>query len=260
MSSNAKYVIDRAKIFWVVGIVLVLLTIMSAMTKRKVSRVKDIAVQIQHLESGNDFIKEGDIKTIVRRGFEDDLRDLPVGRIDVGRVGRVVSQDPFILHADAFVDANNVLNIKVIQREPMLRIIDENGLNYYLDKTGFRIPPSKYFAARVPVATGTIPPYSVDFLDKKKYVLKDLFLLTQRILKDEFLSAMVQQIYVNAGGEFTLIPILGDQKIILGSIDRLEDKLARLRIFYDEGLPYEGWNKYETINLKFAGQIVCKRY
>jgi cell division protein FtsQ len=35
--------------------------------------------------------------------------------------------------------------------------------------------------------------------------------------------------------------------------------LNRLKIFYKEGMPYEGWRKYETINLKYSGQVVCKR-
>ena len=257
---STKYNIDKTKIYWVTGIVIVLFIIMTALGKRNNGRVKEIIVSIQPLQGGSDFIKEADIKTIVKRGFEEDLKDFPVGRVDVARVERVLQQDPFIQKAEAFVDANNALNIKITQKEPLLRVIDENGLNYYLDKTGFQIPPSKYFSARVPVATGAIPPYVVDFLTKKRYALKDLFALTKRIVGDDFLNALVQQIYVNPAGEFTLIPILGDQKILIGSLDHLEDKFSRLRIFYDQALPYEGWNKYETINLKFEGQIVCKRY
>ncbi len=259
MSSGLTYKFDKGKMFWVAGAGLLLLTIMAAATNRSMSRVKEVIVHIQHLQSGNDFIKEADVRTIVKRGLEENLKDMPLNRVDAARVERVLQQDPFIKKAKAYMDANNALNINIIQREPILRVIDENGLNYYLDTAGFRTPPSKYFSSRVIVATGAIPPYSSDFLSKKKYALKDLFILTQRILQDEFLSAMVQQIYVNPAGEFILIPILGDQKIILGNLDRLEDKLSRLRVFYDQASPYEGWNTYETVNLKFEGQIVCRR-
>jgi cell division protein FtsQ len=89
--------------------------------------------------------------------------------------------------------------------------------------------------------------------------LKDLFNLTKTLLADEFLKAFIQQIHLNNAGDFILVPLIGDQKIVLGSARKLEDKLNRLKIFYQQGMPYEGWTKYETINLKYGGQVVCKR-
>lgn len=64
----------------------------------------------------------------------------------------------------------------------------------------------------------------------------------------------------NNAGEFVLVPLIGDQKIILGSTRHLDDKLNRLKIFYQKAMPATGWREYETINLKYNGQIVfCKR-
>ncbi|MEO0044740.1 MAG: hypothetical protein RL329_4189, partial [Bacteroidota bacterium] len=44
-----------------------------------------------------------------------------------------------------------------------------------------------------------------------------------------------------------------------GNLDDLEDKLKRVKIFYQEGIPYEGWKKYGIINVKYKGQVVCKK-
>jgi hypothetical protein len=52
-----------------------------------------------------------------------------------------------------YVDQHNILRIKVEQREPVLRILDNNGNNYYLDENGVKMPPSKNFAARALVAS-----------------------------------------------------------------------------------------------------------
>ena len=30
-------------------------------------------------------------------------------------------------------------------------------------------------------------------------------------------------------------------------------------MFYREGMPYTGWRLYESINLKYNGQVVCRR-
>jgi cell division protein FtsQ len=39
----------------------------------------------------------------------------------------------------------------------------------------------------------------------------------------------------------------------------VREKFEKLKIFYREAIPYEGWDKYEEINLKFKRQIVCKK-
>ena len=243
-----------------IGVALVVVIGIAAIMNKRKGNVKDIVVNIQHLQDGeNDLIKDKDIKEILRRGFEENVAEMKVSRVDVQRAERILEQDPFIENSEVFIDADNKLNIKIVQREPICRVIDNNGLNYYMDKNGIKMPPSKYFSARVPIITGAVPPHVTDFLARKKYGLKDVYNLVKQLQADEFYKTFIQQIVVDAGGEFTLIPVLGDQKIRIGTIDDLDDKLKRIRIFYDEAMPYEGWRKYATISVKYKGQIVCKK-
>ena len=244
----------------IAGFVLVLLVLI-LIFRKKGSTVKAIVVDITHLTDENsDFIKEKDIKEIVKRAFDADLSFAKVGQVDVKRVETILERDPFIENAEVFIDAASNLQIKITQREPILRVVDNNGLNYYLDKNGFRMPLSKYFSARVPIVTGAVAPHVNDFLQRKKYGLKDVFLLVQRLNADAFFAPMVQQIVVDASGEFTLVPILGDQIIRIGTIDDLDEKLERLKVFYKQAMPYEGWQTYRSISVKYKNQIVCKKY
>ena len=150
------------------------------------------------------------------------------------------------------------LGRRVILRNRIhVRVIDKNGLNYYLDGEGFKMPLSKHFTTRTLVATGNIPPHVPDFQERKKHTLKDLFLLTQFILEDEFFRTMIEQIYVTNSGDFVFVPMVGDQKIIFGKLEGMEEKFRNLRAFYDRAIPVNGWRKYRTINLKFKGQVVC---
>ena len=58
------------------------------------------------------------------------------------------------------------------------------------------------------------------------------------------------------------MPLVGDQKIIFGSAyseKEVTEKFKKLRIFYNEAMPYEGWETYSEISLKYEDQIVCKR-
>ncbi|MBP6810045.1 MAG: cell division protein FtsQ/DivIB [Saprospiraceae bacterium] len=218
-----------------------------------------LQVNVVALPSGDKLISERDVRQALLAAFGSDLENSELVNLQVERMERVLEGDPFVKNADVYIDQNNQLHIKIDQREPVVRVLDNNGNNYYLDAAGKKMPPSKNFAARVIVATGNVSPYTPEFREKRKSTLKDLFHITQTLLTDEFLKSFIQQIHVNNRGEFILVPLVGDQKIELGSARKLEDKLNRLKIFYQQGMPYEGWRKYETINLKYSGQVVCKR-
>ncbi|MCC7466282.1 MAG: cell division protein FtsQ/DivIB [Saprospiraceae bacterium] len=221
--------------------------------------VEGLQVEVKELPGGDKLISENDVRQMLVKAFGNDLENSELASLDVERMERVLEMDPFVKDADAYIDQNNQVHIDVVQREPLLRVLDNQGNNYYLDASGKKMPPSKNFAARVIVATGNIAPYTPEFREKRKSSLKDLYQITQTLLADDFFHAFIQQIHVTNTGEFVLVPLIGDQKIILGSARKLEDKLQRLKIFYKEGMPYEGWNKYSTINLKYSGQVVCKR-
>ena len=184
------------RLAWIGFFFLIAVAIISAIEAKKGRNAADIFIKIAALPNGDSLINNDDVKVTIERSFGYNLLGIPVREIDVARVERVLENDPFVLNADVFVDAKNQVHIEIEQREPILRIIDKNGLNYYLDKFGKKMPLSKHFAARVLVATGNIPPFDPKFLQRKKHVLKDLFELTNVILKDGFLEPMIEQIYV----------------------------------------------------------------
>ena len=74
---------------------------------------------------------------------------------------------------------------------------------------------------------------------------------------DEFWDALVEQIVVEKGNEVVLIPKVGNFRIVLGTLDDMNEKLENLRLFLREGIVLKGWNVYKEINLKFKNQIVC---
>jgi len=230
-----------------------------ARTRKANTFAEGLQVNVVALPSGDKLISERDVRQALLAAFGSDLENSELANLQVERMERVLEGDPFVKNADVYIDQNNQLHIKIDQREPVVRVLDNNGNNYYLDAAGKKMPPSKNFAARVIVATGNVSPYTPEFREKRKSTLKDLFHITQTLLTDEFLKSFIQQIHVNNRGEFILVPLVGDQKIELGSARKLEDKLNRLKIFYQQGMPYEGWRKYETINLKYSGQVVCRR-
>lgn len=244
---------------WFFFLFIVVMIWIIARNRKANTFAEGMQVNVVALPSGDKLISDRDVRQALLAAFGSDLENSELANLEVERMERVLESDPFVKDADVYIDQNNQLHIKIDQREPLVRVLDNNGNNYYLDASGKKMPPSKNFAARVIVATGNISPFTPEFREKRKSSLKDLFNITQTLLADEFLASFIQQIHVNNAGEFILVPLIGDQKIVLGSARKLEDKLERLKIFYQQGMPYEGWRKYETINLKYSGQVVCKR-
>jgi len=247
------------RLAWLMFLFIVVMIWFIARQRKANTFAEGVQVTVQPLPSGDKLISERDVRQALLQSFGNTLEGTELANLEVERMERVLEEDPFVQNADAYIDQNNQLHVRIEQREPVLRVLDNNGGNYYLDAAGKKMPPSKNFAARVLVATGNVAPYTPEFREKRKSGLKDLFNLTKTLLEDDFLSAFIQQVHINNAGEFILVPLVGDQKIVLGSARRLEDKLRRLKIFYQQGIPYEGWRKYETINLKYSGQVVCRR-
>lgn len=251
--------IPYTRLYWILFWVILVTVLFSAIRNKRMSTADSVEVEVVPLPGGDKLISERDVRQALLVAFGSDFEQTELARLEVERMEHSLEEDPFVLNADAYVDQNNILRIRIQQREPILRVLDNNGGNYYLDKNGAKMPPSKNFAARVLVATGNIAPYTPEFRKKKRSTLKDLFNLTETLLADPFLSRFIQQVHISNTGEFTLVPLIGDQKIVLGSTRKLDDKLDRLKVFYKEGMPYVGWNTYQALSLKFNGQVVCRR-
>ncbi len=244
---------------WIALVFLVIGIVVSAIEKKQATKTVAVEVNIQHLPDGNDLITKGDVLTLLDRSFGFSMEGIPQDIVNVERIERVLEEDPFVLNADAFIDARNVVQIEITQRIPVIRIIDKMELSYYLDKDGNRLPLSKHFTARVLIATGNIPPHIPDFLEREQHLLYQIFELSKKILNDAFFYPMIEQIYVNNNKEFILIPKLGNQTILFGRYENVAIKLENLKIFYQKAIAEEGWRKYKTINLKFKGQVVAEK-
>lgn len=174
----------------------------------------------------------------------------PVSAIDFQLLENVLYTDPYIKEAQVYSTISGELQIDIKQSKPVVRILSKALGNFYLDKDGERLPLSKNYSARVIVISGSI----------EADMLEDLFLLATFVNKNQFWKSQVQQIYVAWPREIQLIPRVGRHKILLGDISNLEAKFDKLLNFYKHGLSNVGWDKYKSIDLRFDGQVVCKKY
>ncbi len=64
---------------------------------------------------------------------------------------------------------------------------------------------------------------------------------------------------VNGPDDIILVPRITGHVINLGDTTRLAEKRRMLMTAYKNIIPYRGWNQYDTISVKFRGQIVATR-
>lgn len=218
----------------------------------------------------NFFVAEDDIRALIAQRFGQ-VENTPLKNVDVNYLERLMYTNPWVQRAEVYLIINGVVDIEIEQRQPILRIINQQGESYYMDSNGMLMLWSPDFTPRLLVVSGNIKESYDDWSQarmdelinndtlKTRTLLDDFYKMAQFILADEFWSAHVEQIYLNNYGEMELVPKVGDHKIIFGNSGEMEEKFWKLKTFYTEGLNYTGWDRYDTLNLKFNNQVVCTK-
>jgi cell division protein FtsQ len=246
------------RVAWVVFILLVIYGLISAVANKKHAGVEELKVNIEPIDGEFALLTSQEVDNELVKTLGINVKGVPVGKLDLDRIEAVVKANPYVKDANVFVNANNQLEVNIEQKNPILRVMDTNGNQYYLDKFGAKIPISKHYSPRVLIASGGLPQYQADFLANGHNMLSNVFELTNFINENEFWKAMIDQIHVNGVGDIMLIPQIGQQKILFGNIENKEEKFHRLELFYKEGMSTVGWSKYEILDVRFKGQVVCK--
>lgn len=234
---------------------------------QKVMKCKGLRIKVAD-NTGNFFIEPQDIIDVLNtKGGK--IKGSPMQDINIALLEKIVYTNPFVSQAEVYSTIDGYVNIDVWQRNPIIRIINADNEHFYIDDKGEFMPVTDKFTSQVVIASGNIFDdyaernlnYSVPFTGDStaKPVLQQLNEIALFLKGNPFWDAQVEQVYVNEKSEIELIPRIGNQKIIIGNTDDLEVKMEKLFIFYSQGIPKSGWDKYSVINLKFKDQVVCTK-
>jgi cell division protein FtsQ len=190
----------------------------------------------------------------------------PVKEVSVSAIENGINVLRELKKTEVYMTIDGTVHVYVEQRNPVMRVLPDNGGDYFIDEDGIVVRRRNLYNPRLHIIEGNINISSamlngVSVLDTsiKNSILKDIYHLVNYINDDKFWSAQIDQIYVEGDDEIDLIPRTGNHQIHLGTAENFEGKLRNLAAFYDKVLPEVGWNKYSLINLEFKDQIVCKK-
>ncbi len=216
-------------------------------------KVKGVGMVV-HSPSGVRFLTEDAVRTMLFSGRHIQPEGLELARLDERSMEAILRANPWVRDAQVYTDAERLMHISVTQRVPLVRIFEEDGNSYYVDAELKTMPLSTKYTHYVPVVTGV----AKLGLDSVATVVKGTIVgLVHFIGKDTFWNAQVSQIDMRADGGFELVPVLGKQRIIIGDTARLREKLDNLFAFYKQVQNKVGWDKYNTLDLRYQGQVVA---
>ena len=150
--------------------------------------------------------------------------------------------------AQVFSTVDGILNTRITQKTPIVRVIAENE-SYYLDSKGSRMSLSKNFSARVPLISGEI---------SEKNCKPYLFLFNE-IKNDDFLSKNITGAQIMPSGNVMLTNRSYDYKIAFGKPINVEKKLDNYKAFYHHAIKDTLIKSYKEVNIMFTQQVVCKK-
>ncbi|MCX6290431.1 MAG: hypothetical protein NT126_01550 [Bacteroidetes bacterium] len=226
---------------------------------------------------GHAFVEKSDVLQTISDQFGI-LEGKTLHSINISLLENIINNNPFVSHAEVFSTIDGKLEIEVIPRNPIVRIINYFNESFYIDDQGVYMPLSEKYSASVPVASGFI--YDREAGGKVRVMkqgesgdtsfhpltIERVFMIADYVRSHEFWNAQAEQVFVSSDGDIEMIPRVGNHTIVLGTPaigqggeKELDEKFDKLFLFYKEGLGKQGWDKYSIINLKFKDQVVCTK-
>lgn len=149
---------------------------------------------------------------------------------------------------------NGKLSIKVTPICPVARIWTSSSASYYFNRAGKRVKASSRYHIDVPQILANFHTAPTDSKPELR-----LLPLLDYLQDNPHIGALMSMIDARDTTNVYLTPAIRGHVINLGSLDNVPRKLHNLEQFYRQVMPHKGWEHYDTISLKWRGQIVATR-
>ncbi len=227
---------------------LVFFVLVSFVSKKSTEvELKDVKIEVKYPKNQT-FITSEEIFQIIEKEVDTSLIDR-LEEINISQLEETIDNQNFIKKSEVFSTLDGTLFINVLQKEAMARVFEGNK-SYYLDTDGRPMPLSPHFSASVPYVWGY--PNSTD--------TTALLKMLQCIQSDDFNKEWISGIKWDSSLGFVLFPRVGKHSIIYGDTSLSDKKWKKLKIFYSNLQKEKAVEGIKTIDLRFEGQVVTKKW
>lgn len=194
--------------------------------------------------------------SVIRHGVTEELykypkkiTGVPVHQINTTEIERYLSKYNNFESVNCIISTRGKLIIKIVPLIPVMRVFYGDN-SYYINKDGKHVVSNAEFYNDVPIVTGGF---------NRNFTPKSVLPLVNYIRKDAMLNELVSMVDAKDAKNLILVPRIRGHVINFGDTTRLDEKKRSLLMFYRQVMPYKGWEEYDTISVKFRGQVVASR-
>ncbi|MEZ4910452.1 MAG: hypothetical protein R2774_06290 [Saprospiraceae bacterium] len=249
----------RNFLIWTVVFIGIAIGLFFSIRSKANAKVNEITIHYSGAAQGDQLISKNEVLNILSKKAKKPINNTNIQRLNFRVLEAELNKDERIEKADLYLDANNRLHVRILQKKPIMRVLTDTD-DYYIDVNGHQIKNKPGSISRVPIVTGINETYDKAIFTNKlaKSHLKNIFEILSKTADDEFLSALIEQVTISQDSlkDIVLIPKIGREKIVFGDASNIDGKIQNLKIFYKDGLPQLGWNRYKKLNLKLGNQVV----
>ncbi|MDP5000796.1 MAG: cell division protein FtsQ [Flavobacterium sp.] len=227
-------------------IIFVMIFLYSFSSKRNSER-KINKIDIKFDSNENMFLTHEMVNNLLIQNFGG-ASTIQKDKVDLNTLETVLDDHEMIEKAQVFSTIDGLLNTRITQKTPIVRVITDNE-SYYLDSKGDKMSLSDNFSARVPLVTGEISEENC----------RPYLFLFNKIKKDDFLSKNITGAQIMPSGSVILTNRSYDYKIVFGKPINVEDKLKNYKAFFQHAIKDTLIKNYKEVNVMFTQQVVCKK-
>ena len=259
MENKKRYSINKILLatLWISISAGIIVLLVAAMRKEDKQLCTGMNVTIKGV-SNNFFVDKNDILKAINEYVDGKPEGQPISFFNLKSLETELQKNIWVKKAQLFFDNNLVLQVTVLEREPVARIFTTAGTTFYIDSSIAMLPLSEKFSARLPVFTN-FPSDKKVLAKEDSTLLRDIYSLSTSLQQDAFSMAMTDQVDITAQRSFELVPKIGNTIIVFGDATNATEKLNKLQLFYKEVMMKAGWDHYSKVDVQYAGQVVAKR-
>ncbi len=232
----------------------VVVLLVAAIRNRKDKTCEGYAISMAGT-GGQWFMNKKEVVDILTANGSIPLKGRSLKRFDLRAMEERLQKNVWIRDAELFFDNNQVLQVKIKEREPIARIFTAMGNSFYIDSSCERLPLSDKVSAKLPVFTG-FPTEKVKVGKADSLLLHHIKQVSLFIQHDPFWMAQIAQTDILPDRKFEMIPMVGNHVIEFGDGTDFDKKFGRLLQFYRLVLSKTGMDVYERLNVQYDRQVI----
>lgn len=237
----------KIAIYCAIGVIAIL-GVVWANYARLNSQIRGIEVEIDY-GGFPALVTDDDVRTLLQHKMPH-LSSQIVKEVDTEKVRKAVATSPYLYQPNVEVSVGRNVIVRAHQRRPVAKVFDNDSV-FYIDSVASKIPLSEHADPDILIANGQFA--------GKKHNLSNVSAVATFISNNEDYKNLFDQVYEDDIHDIYLVPKLGSHVVLLGDTTNLDTKFSNLMAMYQRGMKKTGWDTYALVNLKYEGQVICRK-